>query len=148
MPSSTTPPRAPASGWLFLGVAFAFLLTMLGTTLPTPLYPVYQQRFGFSQLMITVIFTAYAVGVIAALITTGRWSDQVGRRPLLLGGLLYATFTQVPLTRIGQGLKDWRFLAALLLGNFVVIPLVLGGMMNNSVCSICFATVQIVRVCR
>lgn len=47
----------------------------------------------------------------------------------LLGGLLYATFTQVPLTRIGQGLKDWRFLAALLLGNFVVIPLVLGGLM-------------------
>ncbi len=47
----------------------------------------------------------------------------------LLGGLLYATFTQVPLTRIGQGFKDWRFLAALLLGNFVVIPLVLGGLM-------------------
>jgi len=47
----------------------------------------------------------------------------------LLGGLLYATFTQVPLTRIGQGFKDWRFLAALLLGNFLVIPLVLGGMM-------------------
>ncbi|TFH87470.1 arsenic resistance protein [Billgrantia azerbaijanica] len=48
----------------------------------------------------------------------------------LLGALLYATFTQVPLTRIGQGFKDWRFLAALLLGNFVVIPLVLGGLMT------------------
>ncbi len=48
----------------------------------------------------------------------------------LLGGLLYATFTQVPLTRIGQGLRDWRFLAALLLGNFVVIPGVLGGLMT------------------
>ncbi|SFI11958.1 MFS transporter [Modicisalibacter xianhensis] len=95
MPSFTTPPRAPASGWLFLGVAFAFLLTMLGTTLPTPLYPVYQQRFGFSQLMITVIFAAYAVGVIAALITTGRWSDQVGRRPLLLGGLLASAISDV-----------------------------------------------------
>ncbi|WP_104202874.1 arsenic resistance protein [Billgrantia saliphila] len=47
----------------------------------------------------------------------------------LLGGLLYATFTQVPLTRIGQGMKDGRFMAALLLGNFVVIPLVLGGLM-------------------
>lgn len=47
----------------------------------------------------------------------------------LLGALLYATFTQVPLTRIGQVFKDWRFLAALLLGNFVVIPLVLGGLM-------------------
>ncbi|MEX1214441.1 arsenic resistance protein [Saccharospirillum sp.] len=46
----------------------------------------------------------------------------------LLGVLLYATFTQTPLTRIGEGLKDWRFLGALLLGNFVIIPLVLGGL--------------------
>lgn len=48
----------------------------------------------------------------------------------LLGALLYATFTQVPLTRIGQGFKDWRFLAALLLGNFLIIPLVLGGLVT------------------
>ncbi|ANO50003.1 arsenic resistance protein [Woeseia oceani] len=48
----------------------------------------------------------------------------------LLGGLLYATFTQVPLTRIGQGFRDRRFLAALLLGNFVLIPLVLGGLVT------------------
>jgi ACR3 family arsenite efflux pump ArsB len=48
----------------------------------------------------------------------------------LLGGLLYATFTRVPLTRIGQGMKDWRFLAALLLGNFVVIPVALGVLMR------------------
>lgn len=35
---------------------------MLGTTLPTPLYPLYQAQFGFSQLTITVIFAAYEVG--------------------------------------------------------------------------------------
>ena len=46
----------------------------------------------------------------------------------LLGVLLYATFTQTPLTRIGEGLKDWRFLGALLLGNFLIIPLALGGL--------------------
>ena len=46
----------------------------------------------------------------------------------LLGVLLYATFTQTPLTRIGEGLKDWRFLGALLVGNFLIIPLVLGGL--------------------
>ena len=49
----------------------------------------------------------------------------------LLGGLLYATFTQVPLIRIGQGLTDWRFLAALLLGNFVVIPLILAAVISG-----------------
>ncbi|GAB2787206.1 MFS transporter [Halomonas shantousis] len=79
----------------FLGVAFAFLVTMLGTTLPTPLYPLYRQQFGFSELMITVIFAAYAVGVIAALIVTGRWSDQLGRRPLLFAGLSAAAVSDV-----------------------------------------------------
>lgn len=76
-----------ASPFAFIGGAAAFLLTMLGTTLPTPLYPIYRDAFGFSQLTITVIFAAYAVGVIGALLVTGRWSDQLGRRPLLLAGL-------------------------------------------------------------
>ena len=47
---------------------------------------------------------------------------------LLLGLLLYAIFTQTPLTRIGEGLRDGRFLGALLLGNFLIIPLMLGGL--------------------
>lgn len=79
----------------FAGVAFAFLVTMLGTTLPTPLYPGYQAAFDFSQLVITVIFAAYAVGVIAALLITGRWSDQLGRRPLLFAGLVAAALSDV-----------------------------------------------------
>ena len=95
MSSSSPHAEVASSRLIFLGVAFAFLLTMLGTTLPTPLYPVYQQRFGFSQLMITVIFAAYAVGVIAALITTGRWSDQIGRKPLLLGGLFASALSDM-----------------------------------------------------
>ncbi|WP_110669815.1 MFS transporter [Salinicola halophilus] len=73
---------------VFLGAAFAFMITMLGATLPTPLYPLYRETFGFSQLMITVIFAVYAIGVIGALLLTGRWSDQLGRRPLLFAGLL------------------------------------------------------------
>ena len=79
----------------FAGVAFAFLVTMLGTTLPTPLYPGYQTAYGFSQLIITVIFAAYAVGVIAALLVAGRWSDQLGRRPLLFAGLTAAALSDL-----------------------------------------------------
>lgn len=92
---SSSPSGALDPRLVFLGVAFAFLVTMLGTTLPTPLYPVYQQRFDFSQLVITLIFAAYAVGVIAALIVTGRWSDQLGRRPLLFAGLVAAAVSDV-----------------------------------------------------
>jgi len=71
----------------FAAAALAFAATMLGTTIPTPLYDLYRQRFGFSELMITVIFATYAIGVIAALTLFGRLSDEIGRRPLLLAGL-------------------------------------------------------------
>ena len=83
MHSSTShiDPRSLSTVLAFLGAAFAFSVVMIGTTMPTPLYPIYQDAFVFSQLMIPIIFAAYAFGVIAALVTTGRWSDQLGRRP-------------------------------------------------------------------
>jgi predicted MFS family arabinose efflux permease len=68
-------------------VAAAFLVTMLGTTMPTPLYPLYQRELGFGGLMVTVVFATYAVGVLAALLLVGRLSDQVGRKAVLLPGL-------------------------------------------------------------
>jgi predicted MFS family arabinose efflux permease len=71
----------------FTATAFAFALAMMGTTLPTPLYVLYRERFGFSELMITVIFATYAAGVIAALLLFGRLSDAIGRCPVLLAGL-------------------------------------------------------------
>ena len=78
----TLSPRAA-----FAAIVAAFAVTMTGTTLPTPMYGIYQERFGFSLSMSTVIFAVYAAGVLVALLVTGRWSDAVGRRPLLLGGL-------------------------------------------------------------
>jgi len=83
----TEPNRSAA---LFFAVALTFVVTMMGTTLPTPLYPIYQAQLGFSQLIITVIFAAYAVGVIGALIVAGSWSDQIGRRPMLALGLVFS----------------------------------------------------------
>ncbi|MFC5060723.1 MFS transporter [Actinomycetospora atypica] len=82
--------RGPVAAGL---VAVAFLVTMLGATLPTPLYPLYEQELGFGGVMVTLIFAAYAVGVAAALIFTGRLSDQIGRRAVLLPGLALAVIS-------------------------------------------------------
>jgi MFS family permease len=76
-------------------VNYAYLVTMAGTTLPTPLYPIYERRFGFTGLIITVIFATYAIGVIAALLLVGQRSDEVGRRPMLLAGLAFAAASSV-----------------------------------------------------
>lgn len=71
-------------------IAAAFFVTMLGPTIPTPLYPIYEENLGFGGLMVTTIFATYAVGVAVALMLFGRLSDQVGRRALLLPGLALA----------------------------------------------------------
>jgi MFS family permease len=78
--------------WL---AAYAFAVVMLGTTLPTPLYPIYERLWGFSPLVITVIFAVYAVGVIAALLCLGSLSDRIGRRPALLAGLALSAASAV-----------------------------------------------------
>ncbi|TML75089.1 MAG: MFS transporter [Actinobacteria bacterium] len=71
----------------FVLAVFAFFVAMVGTTLPTPLYPLFEQRYCFGSLLVTVIFAIYAFGVIAGLILFGNLSDQLGRKPLLLFGL-------------------------------------------------------------
>jgi MFS family permease len=61
-----------------IGVLFA------GSTLLTPLYVIYKQQFGFSQITLTLIYAAYVIGNIAALLLFGRMSDMVGRRRVAL----------------------------------------------------------------
>ncbi|MGW0846073.1 MFS transporter [Streptomyces sp. NPDC002787] len=75
-------------GWracVLSGAVFA--VCMAGTTLPTPLYPLYQEKFGFDELTVTVVYAVYAFGVIGVLLLVGNASDAVGRRAVLLWGL-------------------------------------------------------------
>lgn len=92
VPQTRAGVSARAGSWL---VAAAFLVTMVGTTVPTPLYPLYQQELGFGGLMVTVVFATYAVGVLVALLLVGRLSDQVGRKAVLLPGLGFAVVSSL-----------------------------------------------------
>jgi MFS family permease len=74
----------------FWVVAYAILLNMMGSLLPTPLYTLYQQRWHFSTVVLTIIFTMYYVGVAVGLLAFGRLSDIVGRRRVLLASILLA----------------------------------------------------------
>jgi MFS family permease len=71
-------------------LAYSFAAIMLGTTLPTPMYALYGEHLHFSVLTTTVIYATYAVGVLFALLAFGRWSDAIGRRPVLLAGVVFA----------------------------------------------------------
>ncbi|MEU7005472.1 MFS transporter [Streptomyces sp. NPDC046332] len=87
-PSRRATHRDPHLGYVAAAVVFA--IGMAGTTLPTPLYGLYREELGFSELMVTVIFASYAVGVIATLLLVGNHSDVVGRRPVLWTALALA----------------------------------------------------------
>jgi ACR3 family arsenite efflux pump ArsB len=68
----------------------------------------------------------YLTAILAG-IATGRARPEMtaGFEQLLwpvLGVLLYATFTQVPLTRLASAFRDRRFNFALVLGNFIIMP--------------------------
>jgi MFS family permease len=54
---------------------------------PTPLYHQYQESFGLTPFAITIIFAAYVLSLLAALLTVGSLSDYVGRRPAILAAL-------------------------------------------------------------
>jgi MFS family permease len=79
-------PAAPrrVAFWLLASV---FAATMLGTTLPTPLYVIYQAQWHFSAAIVTVTFAVYAAAVLATLLLAGRTSDQAGRKPVLAAAL-------------------------------------------------------------
>ena len=85
-PAGHSGPAAPRQVAFWL-LALVLGVTMLGTTLPTPLYVIYQGRWHFSAAMVTVTFAVYAVAVIATLLLAGRSSDQAGRRPVLAAAL-------------------------------------------------------------
>jgi len=87
-PPATRRGRVPGGGQVaFWLVALVLGITMLGTTLPTPLYVIYQGQWHFSALIVTLTFAVYAVAVLATLLLAGRSSDQAGRRPVLAAAL-------------------------------------------------------------
>jgi MFS family permease len=103
--------RRPVAFWL---IAVLFAVAMLGTTLPTPLYVIYQSQWHFSSGTVTVIFASYAAGVLAALLLAGRSSDQVGRRPVLAVALAFSAVSTVVFI-LAPGLA-WLFVVRVLSG--------------------------------
>jgi MFS family permease len=81
---------SPRRRYAFPLLAYAFVVVMLGATLPTPMYALYAERMHFEVLTTTVVFATYAVGVLFALLVFGSWSDAIGRRPVLLLGAVFA----------------------------------------------------------
>src|ERR1700751_1292641 len=75
-------------------VAAELGIMFIGAILPTPLYPLYREAFGFSGVTLTLIYATYVLGNLTALLFFGRLADQIGRRaaslPAVAGGMASA----------------------------------------------------------
>jgi MFS family permease len=130
---AATLPRQAARGARLSGLSGLPALVLLASLIvsllaasgaPTPLYAIYQQRWGFSPVTTTIVFGVYALAVLASLLTFGRLSDYTGRRPVLLAALavqvvslaVFATADGVGgllVARVIQGLSTGAALGAI-----------------------------------
>ncbi len=125
--------RRLGRGASFSLLVFANVLLMASTSAPSPIYPLYLERWGFSVTILTVVFAVYVVGLVVALLTVGSLSDQLGRRPVLVTSLLVAAagtaifwvadgvFSLV-LARVVQGLATGMATGALAAGLVELSP--------------------------
>ena len=53
-------------------------LALFASITPSPLYGTYRELWGFSPLVLTLVYATYAFGVLTTLLLAGRVSDEVG----------------------------------------------------------------------
>jgi MFS family permease len=75
----------PAAFW---AVAVLLVLMLAASGVPSPLYRLYAEQFGFGSGMLTVVFAVYAFALLMSLLVVGGLSDNVGRRPVLAVALV------------------------------------------------------------
>jgi MFS family permease len=72
-------------------VAVSLFLVTIAVNLEVPLYRTYAQAVGYGNGLTAVVFSAYVAGLLPVLIFFGGISDRLGRKPVLLLGMVSAT---------------------------------------------------------
>ncbi|MFE6600672.1 arsenic resistance protein [Streptomyces albidoflavus] len=91
-----------------------------------------QERVGLVERMevhqVAVYVGAMVAGALVGWAAPGLAPGLEHAVNPVLGALLFVTFLQVPAAELFRSLRDGRFLAAVLVVNFVVVPLVVAAM--------------------
>ncbi|MDX2213020.1 MAG: MFS transporter [Oculatellaceae cyanobacterium bins.114] len=76
--------------WQAIAVSISLLLVTAAVNLEVPLYRTYAEVAGFGNGLTAVVFAAYVAGLLPVLLLLGGISDRIGRKPVLLIGLVFA----------------------------------------------------------
>jgi MFS family permease len=71
----------------FRWTAYVLAVTAFAAAIPTPLYPIYEVRFGFTAGVLGLVFGAYSIGVLLTLFFVAPQAERIGRRRLLFAGM-------------------------------------------------------------
>lgn len=97
--------------WLKGLILMSFLAA---SSVPSPLYALYRTMWGFSPLMLTVVFGSYAIAMLLALLVFGGLSDYRGRREVVLASLVLEIAAVLLFWRADS--VDWLLAARILQG--------------------------------
>jgi MFS family permease len=94
-PTATEPTTAAPRAGIFAAVTAIVVLFLAASSAPSPLYVVYQQQWGFTASVLTVVFAIYVLGLLGSLLVVGALSDHLGRRPVLASAIALETIALV-----------------------------------------------------
>ncbi|WP_410869731.1 MFS transporter [Nocardia sp. A7] len=83
--ATTMAPVEAGQRWAY-GVVLTASAVALGVSgAPAPLYGIYETEWHLSPLTTTMVFAVYAFAALGAVLVSGRISDVVGRKPVMIG---------------------------------------------------------------
>ena len=88
MPEATSLASPPDSSIAFPLLAITLLLFFVSASVPSPLFVVFQGRWGFSSGMLTLAFSIYSLVLLVTLLVAGSLSDHLGRKPVIVAALI------------------------------------------------------------
>lgn len=104
--------RHPHSAWLTVNLVAQMTYGLLAMTICLPSLPDWTHVFGASQAKVQLTFSAYVAAYGGLQLLYGPLSDRLGRKPILLLGLLLATAGSV-LAALAQDLGTLTLARAL-----------------------------------
>ncbi len=101
--------RTPAVPWALAGLSLSMLLSSLGTSIANVGLPALAQAFTASFQEVQWIVLAYLLAITTLIVSAGRLGDVIGRRRLLLAGILLFTVASL---LCGVAPTLWMLIAA------------------------------------